>query len=98
MAPRIVWSREAKQDLANIYHYIKLDNPQAAKAVTDKIRRLVKTLPEHPWIGRVVPEHNREDIRERIHSPYRILYQLVGDEKIRVLQIFNSIQEDLPEL
>lgn len=98
MARPVVWSREAKQDLADIYHYIRLDNPEAAKAVTDKIRTLTKMLPDHPWIGRIVPEHGREDIRERIYSRYRIFYQLVGDEKIRILHIFHSAQEELPDL
>lgn len=98
MARRVVWSRGARQDLADIYHYIKLDDKRAAQAVTDKIRTLTKALPDHPWIGRVVPELDREDIRERIHGSYRILYQLVGDDKIRILHIFHSAQEELPDL
>lgn len=98
MARRVVWSREAKQDLAEIYQYIKTDNPKAAKTVVDRIRGLTKLLPEHPWIGRVVPEHGREDIRERIYSRYRLFYQISGEDKIRILHIFHSAQEELPDL
>ena len=98
MARRVVWSREAKQDLADIYQYIKTDNPKAAKTVVDRIRSLTKLLPEHPWIGRVVPEHGREDIRERIYSRYRLFYQISGEDQIRILHIFHSAQEELPDL
>jgi plasmid stabilization system protein ParE len=97
VARRVVWSRKARQELADIYHFIKLDDKRAAQALTDKIRSLTKALPEHPRIGRVVPEVGREDVRERIHGNYRILYQLVG-EKIRILHVFHSAQEELPDL
>lgn len=98
MARRVIWSGEARQDLADIYHYIKVDDAKAARKVTDTIRNLVKALPEHPWLGRMVPEHGREDIRERIYGRYRILYQLWEDDKIRVLHIFHSAQEELPDI
>ena len=42
MARRVVWSREAKQDLADIYHYIKSDNPKAAKSVVDVAAQMDK--------------------------------------------------------
>lgn len=92
---RVIWSPEARQDLANIYHYIKLDNAKAARKVTDIIRNLVKTLPDQPWKGRKVPEEDRDDLRELIHSHYRIVYELPGDEEIYVLQIFHAAQEEL---
>ena len=97
MAPRrrVVWSPEARQDLANIYHFIKLDNIKAAKAVTDKLRTLVKNLPDQPWLGRKVPEHDRDELREQIHSHFRIVYELVGDDELYVLQIFHAAQEEL---
>ena len=98
MARRVVWSREAKQDLADIYHFSKLDNPEAAKAVANKIRELTKILSDHPWIGRIVPEHGREDIRERIYRRYRIFYQVSGDDKVRILHVFHSAQDELPDL
>jgi addiction module RelE/StbE family toxin len=91
---RVVWSPEARQDLANIYHYIKVDNAKAARKVTDVLRNLVKALPDQPWRGRKVPEHDRDDLREIIHSHYRIVYELAGDADIYVLQIFHAAQEE----
>lgn len=92
---RVVWSPEARQDLADIYHYIKLDNAKAARKVTDVLRNLVKALPDQPWMGRKVPEHDRDDLRELIHSHYRIVYELAGADEIYVLQIFHAAQEEL---
>lgn len=96
MAPRrrLIWSPEARQDLANIYHYIKYDNRKAAKAVTDRLRKIVIGIPEQPWMGRKIPDHERDDLREVIHEHYRIVYELT-DSDIYVLQIFHAAQEEL---
>ena len=91
---RLIWSPEARQDLANIYHYIRFDNRKAAKAVTDRLRTLVAGIPDQVWMGRKVPEHDREELREIIHSHYRIVYELT-DSAIHVLQIFHAAQEEL---
>lgn len=46
-------------------------------------------------MGRKVPEHDRDDLRELIHSHYRIVYELAGADEIYVLQIFHAAQEEL---
>ena len=98
MARRVVWSPEALEDLADIYHYIKYDNHKAAKKVADTLRNLAKSIPDNPRIGLKCPEHDREDIRHRVWGAYRLIYQLVGETEIHILQIFHTRQEDLPEL
>jgi hypothetical protein len=35
-----------------------------------------KILSTFPFIGRKVPEYNRETLRELIETPYRIVYEL----------------------
>ena len=97
MARRVVWSPEALADLADIYHYIKLDNQGAAKNVADKLRNMAKSIPDNPEIRQKCPEHNREDLRQRLYKKYRMIYQLVGDE-VRILQIFHTRREKLPDL
>ncbi|HIB69405.1 MAG TPA: type II toxin-antitoxin system RelE/ParE family toxin [Phycisphaerales bacterium] len=54
-------------------------------------------MPNNPEIGQKCPEHNREDLRQRLYKKYRMIYQLVGDE-VRILQIFHARREKLPEL
>jgi len=40
---------------------------------------LIDTIPQHPLLGAVVPEYNREDLRERLFQNYRIVYRVSGD-------------------
>lgn len=98
MARRVIWSPEALADLADIYHYIKLDDRRAAQRMADRLRNLAKAIPEQPWIGTKCPEHNRDDLRQRIDGNYRLIYQLVGEDEVRILQIFHSRREGLPDL
>lgn len=91
---RITWSPEAKYDLAYIFQYIKLDNPESARKVVDELRKLVRSLPDFPEQGRMVPEFGLPEIRERIHRGYRLVYRLREDSHIEVLQIFHSRRPD----
>jgi len=43
-----------------------------------------------------VPEYERDDIRELIEQPYRVIYQ-IGEEYIDVLSVLHSRQQ-LPPL
>jgi toxin ParE1/3/4 len=50
---KIVWSRQAVDDLAEVYDYIARDDPEAANAVVARIISLIKTrLPATPHMGR----------------------------------------------
>jgi plasmid stabilization system protein ParE len=55
-------------------------------------------LQEHPRMGRVVPEFNKQDLREVIVSPYRIIYRLNDESKlIEVIRIWHAAR-DTPEV
>lgn len=76
MAFRVIWSGEAADDLQAIAEYIERDSPRYAAAVVGKITALTRSLPKYPRLGRIVPEFEREDIRERLMFSYRIVYQI----------------------
>lgn len=76
MAQRVIWSLEAADDLQAIVEYIERDSPRYAVAVAEKVTTLTRSLPEHPRMGRQVPELERDDIRERFVFNYRIIYQI----------------------
>ena len=96
MARRVVWSPEALADLADIYHYVKLDNQDAAKNVADKLRNMAKSIPDNPEIRQKCPEHNREDLRQRLYKKYRMIYQLVGDEVSGFFRFFTRDAKSCP--
>lgn len=68
----------------------------AARRMAEQIRSSMRTAAEHPLLGRVVPELDVANIRERIVPPYRVLYQ-VRRADILVLAVLHSRRQLLPE-
>ena len=80
MDSRIVWSPEALEDIESIAEYIERDSKFYAQAVVSKILNVAKGIPEFPYIGRVVPEFDDKDVRERFIYSYRLIYRINQDE------------------
>ncbi len=83
---RVFWTPRAKARLRQIHDYIAQDQPINATRVVDRITRRVEQLTEHPRSGRVVEYYQRDDLRELIESPYRIIY-LVLSARIDILTV-----------
>jgi len=88
---KIIWSPLAVERLEDIYDYIARDNISAASNLVDNIFNKVESLLENANRGRVVPESNRENIRELFEGEYRIIYR-VENKYISVLTIRNFKQ------
>lgn len=73
---RLYWTKGARDDLLAIGAHIRHDNPMAARRHVEHLRRRARQAAEHPRSGRVVPELNRDDIREIIEGNYRIIYRV----------------------
>jgi len=95
----IRWTPQAADDLSAIYDFISRDSETYARIVTERILDSIDQLEQFPLSGRVVPEMQREDIREIIERPYRIVYRATK-EVVYVLTIFNSsrLLPVLPEM
>lgn len=89
MARRVIWSRVAANDLQSIAEYIERDSPRYAASVIDKILTLARNLPQYPYLGRVVPEFGRADVRERFVFSYRVVYR-VSEESILVVNVIHG--------
>ena len=63
---KIVWSPLALERIKEIAEYISQDNLSAAENWIIKLFASVKKLNDFPQIGRVVPEVERQEIRELI--------------------------------
>lgn len=88
---RIRWAPQAASDLQAIRDFIERDSPRYAAAVVERIVAAVDVLERFPFSGRRVPEHSREDVRELVRPPYRIVYRLV-DDGVHVVTVFRSSQ------
>lgn len=76
MADRIIWSPRAASHLEGICEFIAEDSPVYARIFARKIVALVKSIPVFPQTGRIVPEYNDPDLREKIYGDYRIIYRI----------------------
>ena len=90
---RLYWTDEAKYWLKNIYDYIALDNPKAAKNVVYKIREKALILKRFPEIGGIYPDLDRKDIRVIYYTHYRIAYIIIDSQRIDILGVFHGSME-----
>ena len=72
----VVWSPEAAEDLASIAEYIGRDSEFYASAVVTKVLEAAQSAGKFPFIGRIVPERQDENIRERFVYSYRLIYRV----------------------
>ena len=79
MAKRIKWSPQAADDLEDIYRYISRNSVYYASLLVKRINSIVKDIPKFPKAGRMVPEFQDQNLRERIFQNYRIVYRLKND-------------------
>jgi toxin ParE1/3/4 len=89
---RVRWTDHAKHQLVAIHDHIALDSERYALRVVDRLTRRSQQIAQFPKSGRMVPEVQREDIREVIEAPYRIVYRIMP-ERIDVLTVFHSAQQ-----
>jgi addiction module RelE/StbE family toxin len=83
---KVRWSASAREDLKEIGRYIARDNPRAARRWVEHLRRRARQAGDMPRAGRIVPELERDDIREIIEGNYRIVY-LIGRFSVDILAV-----------
>jgi len=86
---KISWTEQALEDLEAICLFIARDAPRYAAVFTDQVFVAVDRLQKFPLSGRVVPELEREEIREIIFKNYRIIYR-VHREEVEILTIHHG--------
>jgi len=96
---KLRWTLRARRDLEEIGTYISRDSPAAARRWIERLRDRARKAAQAPQAGRVVPEIERENVREVLLRSYRIVYR-VGRDFIEVLTVFEGHrllrQEDIP--
>jgi addiction module RelE/StbE family toxin len=71
----VVWTEAALSDLDAIADYIALDNPDAARALVQRIFQHVDQLIEHPRSGSKPPELRGWRYRQIVEPPCRVFYR-----------------------
>ena len=96
---RVEWSLRARTDLRELKAYIAKDSPIYARRFIERIVTAVEKLLQHPQMGRLVPEAQRNDVRELLIQHYRVIYQTQGEQISIVTVVHGSrdmMQQDPP--
>jgi plasmid stabilization system protein ParE len=87
----VVWRDDARADVIRIIEHIRQENPIAARQVGRELLLAGDSLAIFPLRGRVgrVPK-TREYVALR---PYIIVYEIVGDGRLDILNIWHGAQD-----
>jgi toxin ParE1/3/4 len=86
---KIIWTPQAQEDLREIRAFIARDAPITAASFVRPLRSSVNRLKLFPESGQVVPEIGRQDVREILHNPYRIIYR-VRPGQVDIVTVYHS--------
>lgn len=89
---KIIWSDLAREHLKDIYSYIAEGSPFYSIYFIDKLIASVEKIGLFPKCGRVVPEFERDNIREIFFHNYRIVY-LIKDNTVTILAIVHGAMD-----
>ena len=63
--------------------------PDVGDRFVKEIIDRIEALQDHPEMGRIVPEFDRQFVRELIHPPFRIVYRL-EPKRVRIVRVWRS--------
>lgn len=87
----VFWTPEAQARLEDIEAYIAKDAPLVAKDVVARLVARARQLETAPLSGRQVPDYPRDDLRELLERPYRLIYRLTA-VRIEILTVMHYRQ------
>ncbi len=74
---RLIWSPRAADNLEGILEYVEQHSPTATSNLAQGLMQLIEKIPQEPHGGPMVPELQRQDIRERLFKrKFRIVYRV----------------------
>ncbi|MBN1359041.1 MAG: type II toxin-antitoxin system RelE/ParE family toxin [Sedimentisphaerales bacterium] len=86
----VIWTTKAVEQVEQIGSFIEKDSPFQARRVVQLIIRETRKLREHPRIGKMIPEMERDRYRELRVFSYRILYKIISEDKIAVVGVVHG--------
>jgi len=93
---KVHWTSTALNHLRAIHEYAAQNSKIYADRLIDSLTQKSEQIGLLPRSGRIVPEYTRDDIREVIERPYRIIYR-VKEDQIDVLAVVHGARRMPPE-
>lgn len=88
---RVHWTDRAKTRLRLIHDHIAKDSPLVSSQVVERLFQRSIQIGNLPYSGRAVPEYQRDDIREVLEQPYRIIYRILPD-RVDIISVMHYRQ------
>jgi len=89
---RVVWSSLADEQVDEAVAFIAADRPVAASQWLERLLDQVRSLVAFPDSGRVVPELERDEVRELLVDPYRVVYRR-GTNLVEIVTVWHARRE-----
>jgi len=89
---RVIWAPLARDQVADAFSYISVEQPAAALRWFDEIVDRTGSLSTFPDIGQVMPEAGRPEVREIYVEPYRLIYRRDPDLVV-IIGVFHWRQD-----
>ena len=90
MGKKLLIAPSARRDLHAIAQEIARDAPERAVKFCDALLDRAQQAADFPHSGRVVPEFKRDDLRELIQAPFRIIYRVRTDDVVEVVRFWHA--------
>lgn len=87
---KLTLAESALDDLQAIMDWYKKEKvPEVGKRLVEDVLRKTEQIEQHPYSGRMVPEFQNPDLRELIHSPFRVIY-LIESDSCYLIRVWRS--------
>lgn len=98
MGHKVILTPQAQEDLHGIVAFIAQHNPERAKSFGHELIDHALTLAELPERGRILPETSEPSVREIVHRPYRIIYEVFPEhDAVYILRFWHGARGE-PEV
>lgn len=98
MGHKVILTPQAQDDLREIVSFIAQQNPERARSFGHELIDHALSLTELPERGRTVPEVSDPNVREIVHRPYRIIYEVFPKQNtVYVLRFWHGARGE-PEI
>jgi toxin ParE1/3/4 len=86
----VIWTIKAVEQVEQIGSFIEKDSLFQAHRVVQLIIKETRKLREHPRIGKMIAEVQDERYRELRVFSYRILYKILGKNRIAIIGVVHG--------
>lgn len=89
---KVRFVREARQDLADIAHYLSQHDPLRARSYMLELRKACLELGGMPYAFEKTEDTSLPDFRRRLFLPYLIFYRVDGSQ-VQIIRIIHGARD-----